>query len=583
MAGRCSLIFSLLGLPGVLPTLNYTEVQRLTLLRLPADIRQNKARTFGSEEMIAADIRQMLGRTRTDRSSRWIYPSSSTHEMMELYRAEVSLTSSLQDLRRQLEAAQLQPGLTEHRHTASLLAASDLPPDRDFYEAGGLGIVQVSGLYQLNLSRVTAGEVAVLPNLPSPPSPHRLSAEDCGQLAVTARDLGRLDLQLDWLREAVRLAKQGGGGSLARLRARLKESRKFHDELLLEHGYFIPREKYEAELGRVEAGMPVVTKMLPDQRRLRNDTRLGSHLERMRLRDSPAQHLHTNSPELYFTDSQINTVMFNLLHRESDNMTRLCSGEATRQPHLDRDLRCRLITKSDPYLRLGPFLLEELNIRPYIGLVHRFLGVEEAGRVMERAVEGEGLIPTPYTVRGVWRDFSRGRASKIRYLPDRAGDITAELTRRMARLSSWKLLEPFAQENYQVMNYGPGGLISVHVDDRTLGYQPGDFDPAQSLLDWSLGTIRLATAMLYLKSAQAGGRTVFPLLSLSVPASPLALLFWHNLTPDLQADTRAVHAACPVVMGDKWILNKWVRLPPHWQSHGCRVSRDKQAAFPAWR
>ena len=44
--------------------------------------------------------------------------------------------------------------------------------------------------------------------------------------------------------------------------------------------------------------------------------------------------------------------------------------------------------------------------------------------------------------------------------------------------------------------------------------------------------------MIYLKSAQAGGRTVFPLLSLSVPASPLSLLFWHNLTPDLQADTR---------------------------------------------
>ena len=49
---------------------------------------------------------------------------------------------------------------------------------------------------------------------------------------------------------------------------------------------------------------------------------------------------------------------------------------------------------------------------------------------------------------------------------------------------------------------------------------------------------RLATAMIYLKTAEAGGRTVFPLLSLSVPASPLALLFWHNLTPDLQADTR---------------------------------------------
>ena len=119
--------------------------------------------------------------------------------------------------------------------------------------------------------------------------------------------------------------------------------------------------------------MPVVTKMLPDQRRLRNDSRLAEHLETMVLRDKQSQHLNTNNPELHFTDSHINSVMFNLLHRESDNMTRLCSGAATRHPDQDRHLRCRLITKgSDPFLRLGPFLLEELNMAPYIGLVHRY-------------------------------------------------------------------------------------------------------------------------------------------------------------------------------------------------------------------
>ena len=115
--------------------------------------------------------------------------------------------------------------------------------------------------------------------------------------------------------------------------------------------------------------------------------------------------------------------------------------------------------------------------------------------MMARAVEGDGLIPTPYVVRGVWTDFSRGRASKIRYLPDLAGDTTAELTRRMALLSTWKLLSPFAQENYQVMNYGPGGLISVHMDETTIGYQQGDFDQAQSLIDWRMGTIRQSPAL----------------------------------------------------------------------------------------
>ena len=56
-----------------------------------------------------------------------------------------------------------------------------------------------------------------------------------------------------------------------------------------------------------------------------------------------------------------------------------------------------------------------------------------------------------------------------------------------------------------------------------------------------------------------------------------------SLSPDLTADTRAVHGACPVVVGDKWIMNKWVTLAPHWDTHSCPTVRDKQAAFPRWR
>ena len=148
-------IICLLGHLGGLLALNYTEEQKLALLGLPADIRRTKVRTFGSEEMIAEDIKQLLGRNEASRRTRWIYPSSSTREMTELYKAELSLTTRLRDLRRQLEAAQLQLSLTEHRHTSHLLATSDLPPDKHFYEAGGLGVVQVTGLYQLNLTQVS--------------------------------------------------------------------------------------------------------------------------------------------------------------------------------------------------------------------------------------------------------------------------------------------------------------------------------------------------------------------------------------------------------------------------------------------
>ena len=166
-------------------------------------------------------------------------------------------------------------------------------------------------------------------------------------------------------------------------------------------------------------------------------------------------------------------------------------------------------------------------------------------------------------------------------MQDQAGLPTAAITRRIARASAWKLDKPFAQENYQVMNYGPGGLISFHTDEVPLSSEIQTKEQFKSY--WFTGGPRLATSMIYLKSPQTGGRTVFPFIKLSVPPSPHALLFWHNVTPDGSPDTRAMHAACPVVRGDKWIMNKWVKLTPHWDSHQCQVKdRDSQGAFSRW-
>ena len=112
---------------------------------------------------------------------------------------------------------------------------------------------------------------------------------------------------------------------------KLRKVRAFHDEILLEHGYFIPREKYEEELGQVEQGMVVVTKTWPDQPSLRNNSRLVSHLETMRKTDRKAEHLNNNRPQL-LSDGKINSVLYNLMNRESQNMSLLCSGAQIRHP-----------------------------------------------------------------------------------------------------------------------------------------------------------------------------------------------------------------------------------------------------------
>ena len=99
------------------------------------------------------------------------------------------------------------------------------------------------------------------------------------------------------------------------------------------------RTEYQEELASVEQGMVVVTKDRPEQRKLRKDPRLAVHLETMKLRDRREEHMNTNQPDLHFRDGQINSVLYNLLNRETQNMSLLCSGAQTRHPAQDQELR----------------------------------------------------------------------------------------------------------------------------------------------------------------------------------------------------------------------------------------------------
>ena len=120
------------------------------------------------------------------------------------------------------------------------------------------------------------------------------------------------------------------------------------------------------------------------------------------------------------------------------------------------------------------------------------------------------------------------------------------------------------------MNYGTGGTIDSHYDEGNKQLHRVGPGP------------RLATSMINLRSAVSGGRTVFPLLGLSVRQEALSLMFWYNLDSTGGPDTRSLHAGCPVVTGHKWILNKWINRNPHWDSHPCGRNRDHQDGFPPW-
>ena len=89
----------------------------------------------------------------------------------------------------------------------------------------------------------------------------------------------------------------------------------------------------------------------------------------------------------------------------------------------------------------------------------------------------------------------------------------------------------------------------------------------------------MTTAMLYLTSVSAGGRTIFPRLGLSIQPKAGNLVFWSTRLSrrgqgqggwvtfflhffrrsDGTIDPRMDHQGCPVLYGNKWIANKWIR------------------------
>ena len=79
--------------------------------------------------------------------------------------------------------------------------------------------------------------------------------------------------------------------------------------------------------------------------------------------------------------------------------------------------------------------------------------------------------------------------------------------------------------------------------------------------------------MIFLSTVEAGGHTIFPLLGLTVPPREGSALFWHTVNSAGDSDQRMKHLGCPVVHGDKWIVNKWVKWHHHMFSHPCHVNR----------
>ena len=79
----------------------------------------------------------------------------------------------------------------------------------------------------------------------------------------------------------------------------------------------------------------------------------------------------------------------------------------------------------------------------------------------------------------------------------------------------------------------------------------------------------MLTFMVYLTSVEAGGRTVFPQAEISVKPEMGAALYWFNNGAQYNYDSRIYHLGCPVLYGNKWITNKWIKMLANFRDYPC--------------
>ncbi|XP_077307484.1 prolyl 4-hydroxylase subunit alpha-3 isoform X2 [Lithobates pipiens] len=156
------------------------------------------------------------------------------------------------------------------------------------------------------------------------------------------------------------------------------------------------------------------------------------------------------------------------------------------------------------------------------------------------------------------------RISKSAWLKDTVDPIIRNIDVRIAAATGLNVQPPYA-EYFQIVNYGIGGHYEPHFDHATSLKSP--------LYRTKTGN-RMATFMIYLSPVDVGGSTAFIYANFSTPVEKNAAIFWWNLHRNGEGNEDTLHAGCPVLVGNKWVANKWIHEYGQEFNRPCSLNPD---------
>ncbi|EFX74258.1 hypothetical protein DAPPUDRAFT_22132, partial [Daphnia pulex] len=240
---------------------------------------------------------------------------------------------------------------------------------------------------------------------------------------------------------------------------------------------------------------------------------------------------------------------------DASNFNALCRGERLLNDKLLAELKCWYDTRHQFYFLLMPIKIEQHSFEPAIYTFHDVLSDEEIETIKELAkpLLARSMVQGKL---GVGHEVSNVRTSKTAWLPEGLHPLLNRLSRRIGLITGLKT-DPIRDEAelLQVANYGIGGHYSPHHD--YLMKDKADFEYMHHR-ELQAGD-RIATFMFYLNDVERGGSTAFPRAGVAVKPVKGGAAFWFNLKRSGKPDPLTLHGACPVLLGHKWVSNKWIR------------------------
>ncbi|KAH8354159.1 hypothetical protein KR084_002104 [Drosophila pseudotakahashii] len=210
-------------------------------------------------------------------------------------------------------------------------------------------------------------------------------------------------------------------------------------------------------------------------------------------------------------------------------------------------LYCRYNNSTTYFTRIAPLKMEELSNDPYLVVFHDVIYDSEIDWLLSTSKFTLSLVDT-----GTMSEFRASKDSSI-ILPQEKLVRTLE-----ERVTDMTGLSMENSEEFSLINYGLGGHYVLHTDYHNYYNQTR----------WIKGD-RLATVLFYLGEVESGGATIFPMINVSVTPKKGSAVFWHNLHNSGDMNVKSLHSGCPVIVGSKYVLTKWINELPQMFSTPC--------------